>query len=110
MSVADTDTKLISPVEARNAIDENRRPNWEAPLRDRLTHQGKHRLNEDQKTKRIKPAQVQALREHAERVRAEQTPVVSQPVPVAPPVTASTSPSKLAMLLANMRGRLRGVR
>jgi len=107
LSVIDTDTRLINPAEARQAINENRLPTWHAPLTTRWTHQGKHRLNEDQKTRRIRAEQVQALREHAERVRAEQAPVVSQPVPVAPPVKASTSPSKFAMLAANMRRLVR---
>lgn len=107
MSAANTDTRLICPAEARKAIDENRPPNWHAPLTTRWTHQGKHRLNEDQKTRRIRPEQVQALREHAEQVRAQQTPVVSQPVPVAPPVKASASPSKWAMLTSNMRRLVR---
>ena len=98
MSAVDTNTRLLRPTgETRRVISEGRIPDWEAPLTTRMSRGGKHRLNEDLETRRIPGA----LRERA--IAVPVVPVVSTPVPVPVPVTASSSPSKLAMLAANMR-------
>jgi hypothetical protein len=97
MSAVDTNTRILRPsAETRQAIAEGRIPDWQAPLITHRTHEGKHRLNEDLTTRKIPAGRIAALRE-----RVQSVPVVSAPVHV----HASSSPSKLAMLWSNLRGR-----